>query len=99
MNTNIKIFYIAALLFTTSCNSNSIDNKQVEKKQPDTLQAIKPTKKFADIQFASKKDTTCGMPISAGIEDTLVLKEKVYGFCCSECKAEFVTVLKKQHKR
>ena len=35
------------------------------------------------------KDSTCGMPLTAGIEDTLHYKGKVLGFCSTECKNEF----------
>lgn len=92
-----RIFCLTILTVLVACNSNNNENK-VESKMPvtDTRQTVK---KFADIQFASKRDTTCGMPISAGLEDTLVLNGKVYGFCSTECKDEFVTVLKRQHKR
>lgn len=48
---------------------------------------------FSQITFASKKDTTCGMPLTAGIEDTLHLDGKVYGFCSRECKDGFVKTL------
>lgn len=97
---NMKIFCIATLLFVTSCNSNDT-KEQDEKKQvdEDTLQSAKSVKKFADIAFASQKDTICNMPISAGIEDTLILKGKIYGFCSPECKADFIVILKNQHKR
>lgn len=44
---------------------------------------------FATVSFDAKKDFVCGMPISAGIEDTAHYKEKVYGFCSKECKEEF----------
>lgn len=44
---------------------------------------------FSDVKFDSEKDFVCGMPVSAGIEDTAHYKEKVYGFCSKECKAEF----------
>jgi len=97
----MRMFCIAILIVLVACNSNSGSKKELENKQPaiDTLKAAKPTKKFSDIQFASKYDTSCGMPISAGLEDTLIFKGKVYGFCSAECKAEFVKVLKTQHKR
>lgn len=97
---NIKIFCIATLLFATSCNSNDT-KEQEEKEQVDdnNLQSAKPVNKFADIVFASQKDTICDMPISAGVEDTLILKGKVYGFCSPECKADFIVILKNQHKR
>jgi YHS domain-containing protein len=38
----------------------------------------------------NKTDTTCGMPLTAGIEDTLHYKGRVLGFCSTECKNEFV---------
>ncbi|CAN5523507.1 hypothetical protein BH11BAC3_BH11BAC3_37320 [soil metagenome] len=94
------IFYPALLTILAACNSNSSHNT-VETNMPatDTMHATKPVKKFADIQFASKKDTTCGMPITAGLEDTLMLNGRVYGFCSGECKADFANLLIKQHKR
>jgi YHS domain-containing protein len=91
---------MAACLLTAACNSKD-NKKQDEKNQPiqDTTRTALPAKKFTDIQFASTRDTSCGMPLSAGIEDTLILEGKVYGFCSPECKADFVTLLKKQNKR
>ncbi|MEO5890806.1 MAG: hypothetical protein ABIQ31_11160 [Ferruginibacter sp.] len=65
----------------------------------DTIRPTKPVKKFAGLIFESKKDTTCGMPITAGIEDTLLLRGKIYGFCSTTCKDEFLTFLQKQHKK
>lgn len=46
---------------------------------------------FKNVDFASKYDTICGMPLSAGIEDTLHLNGKIYGFCATECKDEFLS--------
>ena len=54
---------------------------------------------FANIHFASKYDTSCGMPLAAGIEDTLHLNDKIYGFCSKECKEEFAGKLKAEKKR
>ncbi len=100
MTHRIKIICICVLLFTAACNSDDT-KKQEEKKQAiqDSVQAAKQVKKFADVKFASKRDTTCGMPLSAGLEDTVILNGKVYGFCSGECKDDFITLLKKQHKR
>lgn len=42
------------------------------------------------LSFDVKKDLVCGMPVSAGVEDTLSYKGKLYGFCSKECKDEFV---------
>lgn len=38
----------------------------------------------------NKKDPSCGMPIIAGIEDTVHYNGKVYGFCSDECKQIFL---------
>jgi YHS domain-containing protein len=51
--------------------------------------AAKP-KRYALSLVDNKKDSTCGMPLTAGIEDTLHYKGKVLGFCSTECKNEFV---------
>lgn len=37
-----------------------------------------------------KKDPACGMPLTAGLEDTTRYKGKLYGFCSKECMAEFL---------
>ena len=38
----------------------------------------------------NKKDPNCGMPVTAGIEDTVHYNGKVYGFCSDECKQAFL---------
>jgi len=51
-------------------------------------------KKTIDIQVASmaiKNDPVCGMPLKQGeIGDTTTYEGKVYGFCGTGCKDEFV---------
>ncbi len=42
------------------------------------------------LAYDSKKDMVCGMPVTAGIEDTLHYKGKLYGFCARQCKEEFI---------
>jgi len=42
------------------------------------------------LAYDSKKDLVCGMPVTAGIEDTLHYKGKLYGFCAKQCKEEFI---------
>ena len=48
---------------------------------------------LSHLQLATDTDTTCGMPLSAGVSDTLVLKGKVYGFCTPACKKQFAELL------
>ena len=38
------------------------------------------------------------MPLAAGVEDTLHLNDKIYGFCSKECKDEFANKLKAEKK-
>ena len=71
-----------------SCN-NGTNSKPVAAIQQDSVQP-KPKSNFKNIAFALKKDPTCGMPVSAGIEDTVTYKGKLYGFCSKECKEEFL---------
>jgi YHS domain-containing protein len=47
-------------------------------------------KKYTAEMIDNKKDPSCGMPMSAGIEDTVHYKGKVYGFCSDECKQIFL---------
>jgi YHS domain-containing protein len=71
----------------TACNHNT------EKPAASTEQST-PAAKHIDIklgQLASKKDVVCGMPIEEGsIADTATLDGKLYAFCSSECKGEFI---------
>lgn len=91
----IKIF----LVILITCQFSCMYNNQIKEKEA-TVDTAKAEKKlFANIQFASKKDTSCGMPLSAGVEDTVHLKNKIYGFCSKECKDDFVNKLKTEKKR
>jgi len=96
--TIIPVLIMCCLLI--ACNHTKKDNaQQLPTSQPTAMAPPRAKKKFADVQFASRIDTICGMPIKAGIEDTVVLKGKVYGFCATACKEEFVKMLQSQHKR
>ena len=45
--------------------------------------------KFTRDMVDNLKDPSCGMPLTAGIDDTLNYNGKVYGFCSDECRDEF----------
>ena len=55
---------------------------------------IKPansdTSKFTVSMVDNKRDPSCGMPLTAGIGDTVHYKNKVIGFCSKECKDDFL---------
>jgi YHS domain-containing protein len=45
--------------------------------------------RFTRDMVDNTRDPSCGMPLTAMIEDTLHYKGKVYGFCSDECRDEF----------
>jgi YHS domain-containing protein len=50
---------------------------------------VDSTKSYDIALVNNKKDPSCGMPVTAGIADTAHYKDKVLGFCGTECKNEF----------
>lgn len=72
-----------------ACNQSNTVSTEKKMEMP---AAAKDTAKdaFEGLVFAVKKDLVCGMPVSAGVSDTAHYKEKIYGFCAAECRAEFV---------
>jgi YHS domain-containing protein len=82
-----KILVISILL--AACSSHSQKETTVDNMK-DSVIAEAPANKFRDVHFASTKDLGCGMPLSAGLEDTAHYKGKIYGFCSKECKEDFL---------
>jgi YHS domain-containing protein len=80
---------LSILSFLASCNQNpdkatsAVNSSEIMK--TDTL---KP--KFTAAMVDNKKDPNCGMPVTAGIADTVHYNGKVYGFCSDECKQAFL---------
>jgi YHS domain-containing protein len=73
-------------LFAYSCNQQPQSrNAPAVMQQPDSAR-----KKFTAAMVDNKKDPNCGMPVTAGIEDTVHYNGKVYGFCSDECKQAFL---------
>ena len=83
----IGILITAAVL---SCNqpNTAAPEKKMETVAPAKDAAVNAN--LAKLSFASTKDMSCGMPISAGLSDTATYKGKLYGFCSAECKADFL---------
>jgi YHS domain-containing protein len=88
------LFSASAIIFS-ACNNNQSD-KSSNIEQPDSTQkgstaAVDSAKKKITVAMVdNKKDPNCGMPVTAGIEDTVHYKGKVYGFCSDECKQAFL---------
>jgi len=79
------IFVLVVGLF--ACNNNKPTEPAVtmQDSTADSAEQASIDYKLVD----NKKDPICGMPVKAGISDTIHYKNKVYGFCAAECKAEF----------
>lgn len=92
----IDSVFIIIILSLTGCYSNTDKTVSADTIAPSFQ---KQQNKFAGVVFASKKDTSCGMPLNAGLEDTVRLNGKVYGFCSQECKQDFVNKLISENKR
>lgn len=77
-------------LFFTACKNK---NKEQVPDLKDSSTMVSPktdSVKFTVAIVDNAKDPTCGMPVSAGIEDTAHYNNKVLGFCSKECKDEFL---------
>lgn len=86
------IILFSVLLFT-ACNSasNQQDTKTTEATQDVHMKAEQQASpKFTADMVDNKKDFACGMPVTAGINDTLHYEGKVYGFCSKKCKDDFL---------
>lgn len=77
-----------------ACNSEGSQHADIKSASVDTV--VK--KDFSNVVFASQRDTTCRMPLRAGIEDTLHFDGKIYGFCSKGCKDAFAERLKTEKK-
>ncbi|MEO6316495.1 MAG: YHS domain-containing protein [Chitinophagaceae bacterium] len=81
------IYLVVALAFFVACNEQSATQPPVA--QQDSTAKPETTNAFTGVDFAVNKDLSCGMPLTAGLEDTAHYKGKIYGFCSAECKADF----------
>ncbi len=89
-----KIFGLALMsvgLFLAACNSQQTSKEEVKK---DAMAAM-PTDSTKTVTYTTamvdnKKDPTCGMPVTAGINDTAHYDNHAIGFCSKECKDEFL---------
>jgi YHS domain-containing protein len=83
---------LCTILIMTACGNATSPSKDMAKS--DTIAKADTdttTEKTYDLALLdNKKDPTCGMPVSAGVTDTAHYDHKVYGFCSSGCKDEFL---------
>lgn len=77
---------IALSMFVINCTNAP---KVSTEKATDTTATMPIEVKYNASVVDNKKDPSCGMPVTAGISDTLHYNNKVLGFCSAECKADF----------
>jgi YHS domain-containing protein len=84
---------ISVCIFLIACG-NETNNPASTAANSDTMVTMTAdtvSEKTYDVKILdNKKDPTCGMPVTAGVSDTAHYKNKVIGFCATECKAEFL---------
>jgi YHS domain-containing protein len=86
LNALIKCSLLCIVLLAFSCNEKpKVETTTVQIPKSDSVR-----KKFTTDMVDNKKDPSCGMPMSAGIEDTVHYNGKVYGVCSEECKQAFL---------
>lgn len=83
----IAILFILSML-SIGCSEQKAENNAgaVENNME---MAVNESHTYTPDMVVNTKDYACGMPTSAGISDTCHVDGKAYGFCSSECKAEF----------
>jgi YHS domain-containing protein len=77
---------ITACLLVISCTNAP---KVATEKATDSATTMPKEVKYSANIVNNKKDPSCGMPVTAGILDTMHYNGKVIGFCSAECKADF----------
>jgi len=88
--------FIATMLW--ACNTLPKETTMEIKDRTAKNNLTSDTTKYAFAMVDNVKDPTCGMPMSAGIEDTAHYNNKAIGFCSKECKDEFLKDLAKNSK-
>jgi YHS domain-containing protein len=83
----IPVFIIVPVAMVFSCNQQSKAPATFHSPAFSSADTAKP--RFTRDMVDNLKDPSCGMPLTAGIEDTLHYNGKVYGFCSDECRDEF----------
>jgi len=83
----IALIIIGITTIAVACNNN--EQPKPEKKDSTAMQSDVP--QSIDIRFVDNtKDPACGMPVTAGISDSVSYNGKKFGFCSKECKEQFL---------
>ena len=85
----ISLLLLVTILSLSSCGSGQQEKSETSDSAM-TMTKDSTEKQFDVSMVDNKKDPSCGMPTSAGINDTVHYENHVLGFCSSECKNEFL---------
>ena len=83
MKMTLWVFCLAVL---ASCHASPTSNTTA----PAVGQAEDTSVRFTAAMVDNKKDPVCGMPSTAGLEDTIHYQGKVIGFCSDSCRNKFL---------
>jgi YHS domain-containing protein len=86
---SVTALIIACSLFSCTGKPKTEANGAITS-DPLATKTETPGRKFTSAMVDNKKDPNCGMPVSAGIADTVHYNGKVYGFCSDECRDAFL---------
>ena len=84
-----KLLPVFFAIVIAACNNQPPEATAAEKMKAMPVKDS-TTSRYTPAMVDNKKDPACGMPLTAGLEDTCHYRGKAYGFCSKECKAEFV---------
>ena len=90
---NPKSFFTAAatLVIMAACNTQEKPKEETKPAQDTAASKMQSDVPSIDAKIVDNtKDPACGMPVAAGINDTVRYENKLYGFCSKECKDEFL---------
>lgn len=83
---------LVSMVFLIACGSNTNERTDATTKSsndaPMEDSLMHPPYEVSMVD--NKKDPSCGMPVTAGISDTVHYQNKVLGFCSTECKQAFL---------
>jgi YHS domain-containing protein len=85
---NNSFLFTLVILCGLALSCNQKPRAEITSLPLNTADAAKA--KFTRDMVNNKKDPSCGMPLTAGIHDTVHYNGKVYGFCSDECKQIFL---------
>lgn len=83
------ILFLASGLFA-ACNQQKEEKLREQNAIEKAKMEAPASPQYTKDMVENTKDPICNMRVAGGIADTAHYENKAYGFCSSECKAEFV---------